>query len=1292
MKFFQLNVAVFLLFSAAFSMGKDATLAIDFSKDKTVKSNNQSVEFTGALHDIDGEKFMSYGDKTCQIPVKGLVGKQGTIIFEFAFDKPMRKTKSVVRTLAVLRANGKEEVGFYSFVNNPILQYRFANGRKNFYGGTKKLPGKKLHKAAFSWDGDKICCYFNGKLIKEAKQDFPIADGKLEVLSLGPLKDRWYRVPEWDNDTFVKSLRLYNRALSPEEIAKLAGAKKQLIHQRYPRVMAVPRRDAEQNRGASYILLHRLRNSEKSWDIPVNNAAFSYDENNLYVDFDTIFPAKTSVLKGHSAVDPEAGVWGSESFELHLRHSGKQYYFGGTVAGGKADSQKNIPKYNPKWNYQSHISMQIDDTFLWQGKVAIPWKAIGLSKVPKELKMNFCRSFFNTFVTAATDLAAQPGKSYWADDDYFFTLKFPKNAPSLKVISRGNPSFGNIEQEFEFVSPVDRTVRFFIIQESNSGLLTAQTLAALRIKLKANEPVRKKVQMPLTMLHADRLVYKLTSADEKELFFSQDVPLKISAQYFTVTPLYYANKIDVSVKTAILHAKYGKRAKLQIKLKDPAGKIIYKNNKLQDLISIPFAAASAPGGYLLEITDGKGEVISGQTLYYPGIGEWSKLDFDMTRIIPPYTAMTYPAGKDFTVGVINRDYVWSQESFLPSAITSLGENLIKRAEIRVNGKAVKGAFLKKSALAHRAEFTTSGGNDDCRINSSGWLEFDGVMHNQLEVKALKNIKKLEIVIALPVKIAKYLHTSANGWSNKITAKIKNGKFEYKYYPVNFIGNEEKGICFFAESIRSWSGGAKPFAIVKNDKEALFTVTVAKNLRAGEKISFDYGLLAAPVKPQHKRYPLNTASWQWNIAMNRHGKTPTAWCAYLPSAGGTLADAFADVPGVDNESIIRKVQENVKIFSDNNVKPFIYNPFYTSDEYPEIQAFGNEWECVPRQVWTGKRKNKTHTLFLLCPASRGADFFLYRVREFVRKTKIHGVNFDFGIIPHCDNNHHGCYSRTPLLAYRNFYRKLAMILMDNGSEDYVIHVHNTSSVQLPCYTFVTHLLNGEHIRQQSSTLMHNGKDILDSYPIEMFACELSSLPFGINNAVYQSNDVLKKEFGGGKEDDELYKLRITRAFLSGTLLHNTIIAQNRCHHGIFDKIVRIYDKFNVPQSEFIGYWSEKAPKVLTGKDVYASIYKHPTENKLLAVIAHIGNTRLDQDVVVKFAPAMLKMRDFKSAAELIEADDPEYNELYKMRKKQKLPVGRIQLKWQNPGIKLLEFKDNTLKLHLPAHTFAIVELQ
>ena len=1281
-----------LLAMAGLLCAKDATLSVDPAENSKVTVNGKTVTFDGEFKEISGKSLMAFGEKVYSFPAKGLIGTSGSIVLEFALPDAMKQSKSAQRTLAVIRANGREEIGFYTFSKNPVLQYRFSNGRNNFYGGTKKLKPNTVYRAVFTWNGDRVRCYLDGKLIREAAQPYKVVPGKMESVNIGPFSDRWYTIPTWPNDTFIKSLKVYKRALEGAEIAALSGVKSVPVHKRYGRTITASPRSVG---GSAYILLQNLRRPFKSWELPVNNASFSYDSQNLYVDFNTVFPAKTTISKGFSANDPEAGVWGVESFELHLRHSGKIFYFGGTVNGGRNDVLNKNSQYNPKWTYKSHIGMQIDDTFLWEGKIVMPWKALQLSAPPKSLKLNFCRSFFNSSVTAATDLACDIGnkKGYWGRDEYFYDLKFDKTAPAFKVISRGNPSFGSLEQEFEFVSPVDQTVNFAIIQESSAGLLQPQNLFDRKIKLAANTPQRIKISTPLTMLQADKLVYRLTSANGKKIFSSQDVPLQISAEYLTLKPLFYADKVNAFVKTAILRSKFGAGAKFVLSMKDPAGKVIYKTAKITDTTVMPFKKEAVPGNYTVQLLDNKGNLISGQSFLFPGYGAWSRFKVDESRIVPPYTAMKYNKKNGFTAQVVLRDYTWKNDSLLPAQITSKGEKLFTASPaLFIDGKEVKGTFKNTSSQKHRAEMISSANGKNFKLVSNGWLEYDGVQHNQIKLTALKNISSVELRFKMPAKLAKYLHTSAIGWSNKLTRALAPGKFEFKYFPVVFIGNEEKGFCFFAESDKNWNSSSKPMSIVKKGKEAVFTVKLARNIKAGKTFAFDCGLLGAPVKPQHKRYPLNTASWAWNAQMNRPGKTPTSWCSYMNHLG-TIADAFADVPGVDNDTLIKDQQKAVELLKANNVKPFNYNPFYVSDEHPEMRAFGVEWESVPRQVWTGQRKNKTHTLYLLCPASQGADFFLWRVKEYLKKVKVNGINFDFGLVPSCDNNHHGCSSRTPLIAYRNFYRKLALLLLDSGVDDYIIHVHNTSSVQLPSYTFVTHLFNGEHIRQQSSRLMHNGKDILDTYQLPMFACELSSLPFGINNAVYQSNDVLTRQYGGGKEDPELYKLRITRAFLSGTLLHNTINALNRCHHGIFDKIVRIYDKFDVPNAEFIGYWSEKNPaRVTQGKEVLVSLYRHKKDNRLLAVISHIGNKRLDQDVVVQFDPGVLKMKNFTSASERLEGPDPEYRELYDLKKKANLPTVRIQLKWQNPGIKVKSFKNNTLELHLPAHCFALVELQ
>jgi hypothetical protein len=273
-----------------------------------------------------------------------------------------------------------------------------------------------------------------------------------------------------------------------------------------------------------------------------------------------------------------------------------------------------------------------------------------------------------------------------------------------------------------------------------------------------------------------------------------------------------------------------------------------------------------------------------------------------------------------------------------------------------------------------------------------------------------------------------------------------------------------------------------------------------------------------------------------------------------------------------------------------------------------------------------------------------------------------------------------------------------VQLDAGIKDPVIILHNTDSIQLPAFTFGTHLFNGEQIRQDSSTIMHDGKDILDTYDASMFASELSSLPFGITNSVYQSNDVLIPKFGGNpNEDPELYKFRITKPMLAGALVHNTMPSLSRCHFGIFDKVIRIYDKFDVPKAQFIGYWKKPA-KVIKGKDIFVSVYKHKDGKKLLAVISHIGKDHGVQDVEIDFDLAGLDISKLSSATELLTADDPEYQELYKLLKNTKLEGGiphqirRTPLKLGDFGVNVTGLEQNKLKMNIKFHSFALVEIK
>jgi hypothetical protein len=310
----------------------------------------------------------------------------------------------------------------------------------------------------------------------------------------------------------------------------------------------------------------------------------------------------------------------------------------------------------------------------------------------------------------------------------------------------------------------------------------------------------------------------------------------------------------------------------------------------------------------------------------------------------------------------------------------------------------------------------------------------------------------------------------------------------------------------------------------------------------------------------------------------------------------------------------------------------------------------------------------------------------------RYPELRGIYFDFGIVSTCSNLTHGCDNRLPLLGLRDFYRKICLAQLDAGIEKPLVVLHNTDAVQIPGFTFATHLFNGEQLRQHSSTMLHNGRDILDNYDETMFACELSSLPFGITNSDYHAQDNLLPEFGGGKEDPELYKFRLTLAMLAGALPHNTIPSSSRLHFGLYDKLVRIYDEFNVSKAKFTGYWHQPA-EVLEGKNVFVSVYRHATEPRVLAVISHIGKEHIKQKVKIRFSPGATGLASIKSAVEAFTKDDPDYSYL-----KHELitPFGhtpdRAPLKLGDFGVKVLDWNGIELKLELDFHKVALVELR
>ena len=194
------------------------TLEIIGDKVQDVTVNGKTFKFDGPITEINGAKFMAFGEKPLAVPAKTLVGAKGTIIMDYAINT--KNSKNGARPLVCLRLDGTKQIAFFTFHGNPVIQLRFGN--PVFADKKIKLTPNKLHRSAVTWDGEKIFFYLDGKLLKEMKQPIQVKPETIGNLTVGPFRDPYFVTPTWDNDCFLKRLTVFNEALSAAEINAIA--------------------------------------------------------------------------------------------------------------------------------------------------------------------------------------------------------------------------------------------------------------------------------------------------------------------------------------------------------------------------------------------------------------------------------------------------------------------------------------------------------------------------------------------------------------------------------------------------------------------------------------------------------------------------------------------------------------------------------------------------------------------------------------------------------------------------------------------------------------------------------------------------------------------------------------------------------------------------------------------------------------------------------------------------------------------------------------------------------------
>lgn len=1235
------------------------------------------------------------------IPAAPFCGQVGSLAFTLRYAEPEPEHRLRNRHVVTLRLAGRGFFGFYFIGTGRTLYMTYKDlTESTAVASPQPLAAGKSYRLAATWDGATVCFYLEGKLVGTMKQGFPATWPDYSRIKLGPYLDGSAPVEPWGgNDVFVRDLRIWKQVLSPLDIATDAGVEAVTAEARFPTYLAVPQTAAPNLDGklddrawqnaASFVSLLDVTTPARSLSYPDNRPLLCHDGQNLYVGFETVFPTGARLLAGQKRGATEPEVWPDESFEFYLDVDGKLYRFAGNAAGGYCEMVDNATEWNGRWEYASTLEFRIDNRNHWQGEIKIPFATIGVTDpVGQDLKLNFCRTWRCFDEVGMTSL--QTASQNYGARQHFITVR-PVAAGDGAVFSGStDPSFGDFAQRVAVHS--DRGGDYIYTLQALNASGDGQSLVDRKLSLKPGERSELKIQTAINTTSAERLLFQVNGPGGETLV-RQLVPFRLSEDFLEVTPVFGSGKVLLKPRYSLLTAKDPAIAPVA-RLLAPDGRVLQQAPVTSDdVLSLPFDRQSPAGLYAADLVSGQGEalqVYTAEKFQYTGTGPWESLP-PLDKVPAPFTALTAKqSGRQVEISVWGRQYRFNG-SLLPTAIVGQGKALLSApAQFCIGGVPVT---PQRSALGRtspvRAELSATAKATGYELSQQAWLEYDGVFFNRLEVKASRDLGPVTVSIPLPREAAKFLHATSSGFGGGGRQNLWLDKDqELPYYPSVWVGNEEGGLAWFAETDADWrTKDPKPVKVLPEGKTARLQITFADQVPAGSTFAVEFGLLATPVKPLPANYPLDTFGDIYSPHLNQpapHAPVTYSACASWEGAG------FFDLPlGEANPEVWRWLRDNFDRCEANRA---IFTPYTAAmmipEEYTEAASRIAEWQLAPASHLNYTRDGKTRLWYWTCSASGAGDFFAWKFDQLLDKIPLRGIYLDFGAAFRCNNALHGCHDRYALLAQRRLYQRLAASFVRHGIKDYVICVHNSETVQWPTFTHVTHFLNGEGLRQMSSTTFHNGKDLQDTYTRLDFASEHSSLPFGVTSSIYVPTDPLLPQFGGGKEDQELYRFRMTKAALAGSLVHNTLPSLSRLHHGWFDKIVRIYDAFGVPQAEFLPYWRNQAQvRVVQGKDIYVSLYRSRTKPEVLAVIAHLSPEHLDQDVQVAFDPAALGVKGWTGAQELLTAPDPEYDRLYPEPNRVRMP-----LKLGDFGVENVSFAGQVVSLRLKFHSVALVKLQ
>lgn len=1113
--------------------------------------------------------------------------RQGSVSFYFkAVDwEPSEKRSHLffrISNLSLLRVF-TDQNGMLAFETGTDLHQK--NGVRASL--SDKKGGEWIHVLA-TWGEREIRLYVDGKLAaRKANEDRFLSYALNTTFEVGDMPRGMGR--ESARKTLIDDFTLYRRPLAEDELHRVETSKPDNSSPEYqPPVAAIPRAVQspviDGNFSADeWKVAAELTNFSSVTDLklaPVQTKAYvTYDRKKMFIALRS--PVLPGVPLRAECKLRDQNVWNDDATQIFLTvPSGNRLQFVGNSIGTIFD-RKYVKgtKYDVTWNGDWKFGSAVKDN-IWTAELSISFDELGTEPPePGETwRFNVTRDR-----AQPQNLSAWPTINGYGDLENFGTIVFVERGPSVITA----PSFDGI-----IGTRANLQARITGAALTESSLVEVEWLAAAKgeVLFRRSQDIKiepgKETQLLLDEVFsrpADMFSFIVKNKQTGKIIYRDMASFGLrQAITLSFSPLPSAGICKVNLRVgnpAVAAANPSAKIEVVAKGSNTAVAVM----KLERLEKGRGSAQFEVGKLEAGIYDVRTEIIrGGKTLaqktdqFTKPHEPWRGQTLGLSETPPPPWTPIRVQEKDGSVAV----RCWNREvafrgSTLPYQMKNTKQNVLS-SPIQLFARAAgedqawsAGKLRITSQDKNQVTLKTTQTSKALSLQTKTSMEFDGLIWTEITVtpKQAVQLQTLDLLVPIKSRFAKYRHWPGNVALTGNLGRTKGWqwKSELPRRSYFWIGNDDLGLTWFFETLSQFLyADEKATVELLRDEDALYLKIhfVGAPVALKKPLTLSFGFQATPTRPRMK-------GWRAYGGGNIIGTNIEGF-----GRSEELTRYGSGYPEAANLDYYRRF---VKEKQDWGWKAFPFSLITWSANFsPEMQYNVADWDLSggvvkysnSRKFWWGH---------VVCSASESyRDFYVWKAREFIRKTGVDGLYHDLQWNSRCGNSNHGPgESHRSIRADRALNRRIYTVMKTQFNRQVLRWDHASSLVCSVSSPFSDFFLTGEEMRRYPPEGKHPDYKVRANYfhnmRLDYFrACGATGRQWGVAPMF-----LIQMTDGGPGQMDALYSI---------LLAHDAIPISEALAKDIryIRRVQRTVAEFGIGADdlEFMPYWHENTPAKVT----------------------------------------------------------------------------------------------------------------